>query len=84
MTLGGQPYYVFVSNQRLWIPDRQMYTYPDVLVPGKPLLLQEGRKDTVLRRCSQRPLGVMIVGTSLLLTAPLPPWQSIYCWRRKK
>lgn len=45
--LKRQPYDVFVTNQRLWIPDRQIYTYPDVIVVQGELQLQEGRKDTI-------------------------------------
>lgn len=46
--LKRQPYRVFVTDQRLWIPKKQMHTYPDVMVVAKPLELQEGRKDTVI------------------------------------
>lgn len=42
-----QPYEVFVSDQRLWIPQRRIYTYPDVMVVNGDLALQEGRKDTI-------------------------------------
>mgnify|MGYP005840526433 CR=1 FL=1 len=45
--LRGRALQVFVTDQRLWIPDRQVYTYPDVMVVPKPIALQEGRKDTV-------------------------------------
>jgi len=45
--LRRQPYRVFIAAQRLWIPDRRIYTYPDVMVVGQPVELQEGRKDTV-------------------------------------
>lgn len=38
---------VFVSDQRLWIPTHQIYTYPDVMVIKGDLVLQEGRKDTI-------------------------------------
>ncbi|NJK35293.1 MAG: Uma2 family endonuclease [Oscillatoriales cyanobacterium SM2_2_1] len=47
LALKGKPLQVFVTDQRLWIPDRQVYTYPDVMVVPKPIALQEGRKDTV-------------------------------------
>ncbi len=46
--LKRQPYRVFVTDQRLWIPKKQIHTYPDVMVVTKPLELQEGRKDTVI------------------------------------
>lgn len=45
--LKRQPLDVFIADQRLWIPDRRIYTYPDVMVVGQPVELQEGRKDTV-------------------------------------
>ncbi|NJK60941.1 MAG: Uma2 family endonuclease [Oscillatoriales cyanobacterium SM2_1_8] len=47
MALRDLPYHVFVTDQRLWIPDRQMLTYPDILVTPEPPLLMEGRNDTV-------------------------------------
>lgn len=47
LALKGKPLQVFVTDQRLWIPDRQVYTYPDVMVVPRPIALQEGRTDTV-------------------------------------
>lgn len=47
-TLKRQPYQVFVTDQRLWIPRKQIYTYPDVMVITTPIELQEGRKDTII------------------------------------
>jgi Uma2 family endonuclease len=47
-SLRKQPYCIFVTDQRLWIPDVQLYTYPDVMVTPKPADLQTGRKDTVM------------------------------------
>lgn len=29
-TLRGKPYRIFGADQRLWIPDRNLYTYPDL------------------------------------------------------
>jgi Uma2 family endonuclease len=49
--LRGQPYRTFVADQRLWIPARSLYTYPDVMVVPKPLQLQTGRTDTVMNPC---------------------------------
>ena len=49
--LRGQGYSVFVADQRLWIPDRNLYTYPDVMVIEKPVKLQTGRNDTVTNPC---------------------------------
>jgi Uma2 family endonuclease len=45
--LKGKPYDVFVTDQRLWIPKKRIYTYPDVMVVQGELQLQEGRKDTI-------------------------------------
>jgi Uma2 family endonuclease len=45
--LRGKPYSVFMADQRLWIPDYQLYTYPDGTVIQNPVELQSGRKDTV-------------------------------------
>lgn len=45
--LRRQPYAVFVTDQRLWIPESNLYTYPDVMITPKPPELQTGRKDTV-------------------------------------
>jgi Uma2 family endonuclease len=46
-SLRGQPYDVFVTDQRLWIPSERIYTYPDVMVIQGELQFQEGRKDTL-------------------------------------
>ncbi|MBD2554350.1 Uma2 family endonuclease [Limnothrix sp. FACHB-708] len=48
MGLKRQPYDVFSSDQRLWIPEADRYTYPDVMVTRDPLELKPGRKDTVM------------------------------------
>lgn len=50
-TLRGKPYRIFGADQRLWIPDRNLYTYPDLMVVEKPLQLQTGRTDTVTNPC---------------------------------
>ena len=47
-SLKRQPYQVFVTDQRLWIPEKKIYTYPDVMVVQGELQLQEGRKDTIV------------------------------------
>jgi len=47
LQLRNQPYQIFLADQRLWIPDRKIHTYPDVMVVSRPIVLQEGRKDTV-------------------------------------
>lgn len=46
-----QPYETFVTDQRLWIPERNFYTYPDIMVLEKPIQLQERRTDTVMNPC---------------------------------
>ncbi|GBE94292.1 Uma2 family endonuclease [Nostoc cycadae] len=46
--LKRQPYRVFVTDQRLWIPNRRILTYPDVMVVKTPLEFQEGRRDTLV------------------------------------
>ncbi|WP_316789995.1 Uma2 family endonuclease [Thermoleptolyngbya oregonensis] len=46
--LKRQPYFVFASDQRLWIPQRKIYTYPDVMIVAGALQLQDGRKDTLI------------------------------------
>ena len=45
--LKRQPYQVFVTDQRLWIPNRKIHTYPDIMVVQTPLVFEEGRKDTI-------------------------------------
>ncbi len=45
--LKRQPYRVFVTDQRLWIPKKPIYTYPDVMVVQGELQLQEGNGDTI-------------------------------------
>jgi Uma2 family endonuclease len=46
-SLKRQPYRVFVTDQRLWIPQNKIHTYPDVMVVKTPLIYEEGRKDTI-------------------------------------
>ncbi len=48
VALKGKGLQVFASDQRLWIPQSQVYTYPDLMVVSRPIQLQEGRKDTVI------------------------------------
>ncbi len=43
----GQPYRVFMTGLRLWIPQKRVYTYPDVMVVSGQLEFAEGRKDTI-------------------------------------
>ena len=46
--LKRQPYEVFITDQRLSIPECNIYTYPDVMVMTQPLAYQEGRRDTLM------------------------------------
>lgn len=46
--LRKHPYSVFVTDQRLWIPAVDIYTYPDVMVVADPPELKPGRKDTII------------------------------------
>jgi Uma2 family endonuclease len=46
--LRQQPYRVFAADQRLWIPQHRIYTYPDVMVIQGALAYQEGRRDTLI------------------------------------
>lgn len=50
-SLRGQFYRVFATDQRLWIPELSLYTYPDVMVLEKQIELQTGRTDTVMNAC---------------------------------
>lgn len=47
----GQPLDVFVSDQRLWIREENIYIYPDIMVVQGELELQSGRKDTIINPC---------------------------------
>jgi Uma2 family endonuclease len=46
--LKQKPYRTFISDQRLAIPRRRMYTYPDVMVTAQPIAYAEGRRDTLI------------------------------------
>lgn len=48
ISLRGKPYSIFIADQRLWIPQFNMYTYPDVMVAARPIELQSGRNDTII------------------------------------
>jgi Uma2 family endonuclease len=49
--LRGQNYKVFGGDLRLWIPEYQLYTYPDAMViQGEPVF-QDNRQDTVTNPC---------------------------------
>ncbi|MDJ0687225.1 MAG: Uma2 family endonuclease [Xenococcaceae cyanobacterium MO_188.B32] len=48
LALRGKSYKVFMSDLRLWIPQYNVYTYPDIMViKGQPVL-QNNRNDTVI------------------------------------
>lgn len=47
VSLKGKPYSIFASDQRLWVPKLNNYTYPDVMVVARPIELQSGRTDTI-------------------------------------
>lgn len=49
--LKAKGFRIFHVDQRLWIPDLKMHTYPDVMVAPKPLEMQDGRKDTITNPC---------------------------------
>lgn len=51
IALKRKPYETFHVDQRLWIPEVSLYTYPDVMVAPKPIELQTGRTDTVVSPC---------------------------------
>ena len=36
-----------MTDQRLWIPNRRIYTYPDIMVVQGEVQLQTGRRDTI-------------------------------------
>lgn len=46
--LRRQPYSIFMTDQRLWIPGANLHTYPDVMLMPRPPILKPGRKDTVM------------------------------------
>jgi Uma2 family endonuclease len=47
-SLKKQPFQVFIADQRLWIPNYQIATYPDIMIVKDELQFQEGRKDTLI------------------------------------
>lgn len=48
LALKDKPYQVLSTDQRLWIPNPNIYTYPDLMVMAKPIERQAGRQDTVI------------------------------------
>lgn len=49
--LKGKAARIFVTDQRLWIPEKNIYTYPDLMIIHGDLQFQEGRKDTLINPC---------------------------------
>jgi Uma2 family endonuclease len=49
--LKAQGFRVFHVDQRLWIPDIKIPTYPDVMIAPKPLEMQDSRKNTITNPC---------------------------------
>jgi Uma2 family endonuclease len=47
LAINRKLFQVFVTDQRLWIPEYEVHTYSDIMVVPRPIKLQEGRKDTV-------------------------------------
>ncbi|NEQ74582.1 MAG: Uma2 family endonuclease [Okeania sp. SIO2C9] len=43
----GQLYETFMSDLRLSIPTKNIYTYPDVMVISTPVIYAEARRDTI-------------------------------------
>ena len=48
LQLRKKPYTAFVTDQRLWLPAVNLYTYPDLMVVADPVELKPERKDTVM------------------------------------
>ncbi|MEA5535867.1 Uma2 family endonuclease [Crocosphaera sp. XPORK-15E] len=46
--LKRQPLDIFMTDQRIWIPAKRIYTYPDVMVIAQPIEYVENRKDTLI------------------------------------
>jgi len=47
LALKRPPYSVYFADQRLWIPQAKIHTYPDLMVIQGELQFKEGRKDTL-------------------------------------
>lgn len=48
VALRKQPYSIFMTDQRLWLPNANVHTYPDIMLMPRPPELKAGRKDTVM------------------------------------
>jgi Uma2 family endonuclease len=80
VSLKGKPYSIFVADQRLWIPDRKLYTYPDIMVVPRPLERQQGRADTITNpvMIAEVLSKTMIETRSFQLIAPFQRSKNIY------
>lgn len=48
LALDSQPYEIYPSDMRIWIPARNVYTYPDLTMTLYPSQTQPGRDDVVM------------------------------------
>jgi len=48
LALDSQPYEIYPSDMRLWIPQRNVYTYPDLSITLYPSQTQPGRDDVIM------------------------------------
>ncbi|MDS3861008.1 Uma2 family endonuclease [Thermosynechococcaceae cyanobacterium BACA0444] len=48
LAIDSQPYEVYNGDMRLWIPQRNAYTYPDLTIVPQPSETQPGRDDVVI------------------------------------
>ncbi len=49
--LWKKPYKIYMTDQRLQVPNTNLYTYPDLMVVAEPVKLQPSRKDTITNPC---------------------------------
>ena len=47
LLLKQKPYDIFVNDLRLWIPERNVYTYPDLMVTAGDIAFHNDRNDTI-------------------------------------
>ncbi len=47
LTLRGKDFNIFFTDLRLWIPDRNVYTYPDLMVVAGDIAFHNNRNDTI-------------------------------------
>ena len=68
--LKRQPYEVYYTDQRLWIPKQRIHTYPDVMVVQTPLAFAEGRNDTIIN-----PVMIAEVLWQSIMECYATPWK---------